>query len=218
LSSGLAGFKVGEPSRQLLAELGPALLAAGTEELRVSYVAPHASKSDPEERQSSPERTIKTRQYIRGREVQMSAVNITLDTLTNEIVEVAADFLPDRGLPAEPALTAEEARAKVEVAMRDTTIDENEKLIFHDTPAHLAYAFEDVGENGGIGGALVWVFSATRAGKPLQANVNAVTGEVIRLRGYFGLLPNRKSYDDSSAVVIHEMDRRCRPASVHFRT
>lgn len=194
LSSGLAGFKVGEPARELLEKLGPALLAAGTEELRVFVVAPHAAKSDPVERQSSPERTIKTRQYIRGREVQMSSVNISLNTQTNEIVEVAADFLPDRALPIDPKLTAAEARAKVEAAMRDTALDTEQKLAFKDAPAHLAYAFEDISENGAVGGALVWVFAVTRAGEPMQASVNAVTGEVIRLRGTFGFLPNRLSY------------------------
>lgn len=200
LGSGLAGFEVGKPSRELLTGLGPALLAAGTEELRVFRVAPHAAKADPVERQSSPERTIKTRQYIRGREVEMSSVNISLNTQTNEIVEVFADFLPDRGLPAEPKLSASEARAKVEGEMRDTALGEEQKLIFRDTPAHLAYVFEDIGPDGPVGGALVWVFQVTRAGDPLQASVNAVTGEVMRLRETFGFLPTRHSYSANNGI------------------
>jgi Zn-dependent metalloprotease len=197
LQSGLAGFKVNEPAKELLEKIGPALLAAGTEELRVFRIAPHAAKADPIERESSPERTVKTRQYIRGREVQLSSVNISLNTQTNEVVHLVANFLPDRGLPHEPKLTAAQARAKVEAAMRDSVLEEEQKLIFQDAPARLAYAFEDIGDDGGIGGALVWVLAATRAGEPLEANVNALTGEVVGLRGTFGFLPNRHSYTAS---------------------
>jgi hypothetical protein len=67
LLSGLAQFKVGQGSKELLQNIGPALLASGTEELRV--------------------------QYIRGREVQDSSLNIVLNQQTNEITLVVANFL-----------------------------------------------------------------------------------------------------------------------------
>ena len=195
LKSGLAGFKVGQPAQELLEKVGPALLAAGTEELRVISVASQAARADPVERQNSPERTVRTVQYIRGREVQMSSVNISLNTHTNQITLVVADFLPDRGLQHEPKLTAAQARAKVEAAMRDSELEEEQRIVFEDAPARLAYAFEDIGDSGGIGGVLVWVFHVSRAGESLEASVSALTGEVIRLRGLLvGFNPNRISY------------------------
>lgn len=69
--------------------------------------------------------------------------------------------------------------------MRDSELADKQKVTFQDAPARLAYAFEDIGENGGIGGALVWVFQALRAGEPIEANVNAIMGEVLWLVGVF---------------------------------
>lgn len=195
LQSGLAGFTVGQPAGELLEKFGPALLSAGTEELRVRRIAPQAAKADPVERANSPERTIRLVQYIRGREVQQSAVNISLNIQTNEVMHLVADFLPDRGIEHEPRLTAAEARAKVEAAMRASVLEDEQRITFENAPAHLAYAFEEIGETGGIGGVLVWVFQVKRGGESLEANVSALTGEVIRLRNLlFAFSPNRISY------------------------
>lgn len=195
LPSGLAQFKVGQASKELLDIIGPALLAAGTEELRVTAIANQAGKADPVERQSSPERAVNFVQYIRGREVQDSSVNIVINQQTNEMTLVNANFLPDRGLPREPKLTAVEARKKVEAAMRGAGLDQSQKVTFQDYPARLAYTFEEIGDNGGIGGALVWVFQVIREGLPAEANVNALTGEIVRLRSFItGFAPNRQSY------------------------
>jgi hypothetical protein len=196
LPSGLAQFKVGQQSRELLDHIAPALLAAGTEELRVSAIAGEAGKADPTERQSSPERAVNLVQYIRGREVQDSSVNVVLNQQTNEITLVVANFLPDRGLPTEPKITAAQARAKVEAAMRDSKLDAKERFTFQDYPASLAYTFEEIDNKGGVGGALVWVFQILREGAPAEANVNALTGEVVRLRSFItAFWPNRNSYN-----------------------
>lgn len=202
LPAGLAGFKVGQSSRELLENIGPALLAAGTEELRVASVATHAGKADAAERASSPERAVNLVQYIRGREVQNSAVNVVLNQQTNEITLVVADFLPDRGLPHEAKLTAAQARAKVEAAMRDSVLDERRKVTFQDHPATLAYAFEEIGDNGGIGGALVWVFQALQDGMPVEVNVNALTGEVLQVRSFVTAALNRDSYTASYSFLV----------------
>lgn len=196
LTKGLAGFKVGEPAKELLEKVGPALLSAGTEELRVTRVYTEAAKADPAERESSPERTVRTRQYIRGREVLLSAVNISLNIQTNEITAVVANFLPDHGLPHEPKLTSAEAQAKIEAAMREGEIEEEQKIVFADAPAHLAYAFEEIRGSYGVGGALVWVFRVARSGshEPLQASVNAVTGEVVRFEALIAGALTRHSY------------------------
>jgi hypothetical protein len=192
LPSGLATFKVNEPAKELLEKISPALLASGTEELRVVNVHREAPKARPD----SPERTVRLDQYIRGREVQGAAVVITLDIQTNEITGIETNFLPDRGLQNEPELTAAQARAKVEAAMRDSGLEEERKIIFEDSPARLAYAFEDFVDGRSIGGVLVWVFQATRLGESLDVVVNSLTGEVIRVRtfvtGFY--FPNRLSY------------------------
>lgn len=181
LQSGLVGLTDKEPAKELLEKIGPALLAAGTEELRVFRVNHKAPRLKPD----SPERTARLVQYIRGREVQHAAVNITLNIQTNEITHVVADFLPDRGLQHEPRFTAAEARAKVEAAMRDSVLEDERRIIFEDSPAHLAYAFEEFGNTGGIGGVLVWVFlGTTKAGEPQEVVINALTGKVVRLQSY----------------------------------
>lgn len=181
LGSGLAGFKVNQPSPELLEKFGPALLAAGTEELRVFRIAGQAAIADPVARAKSPDRTIRFVQYIRGREVLRSAVNISLNTQTHEVTHFVADFLPDRGLEHEPKLTAAAARARVEATMRESVLEEDQRIVFEAAPARLAYAFEEIGDRGGIGGVLVWVFQASRAGESVEASVSASTGEVIRI-------------------------------------
>jgi hypothetical protein len=192
LPSGLAAFKVNEPAKELLEKIGPALLASGTEELRVFNVHRDAPKARPD----SPERTVRFNQYIRGREVQGAAVLITLDIQTNEITGIETNFLPDRGLQDEPRLTAAQARAKVEAAMRDGDLEEERKIIFEDSPARLVYAFEDFVDGRSIGGVLAWVFLATTSGESVDVVVNSLTGEVIRVRTFvIGLYPpNRLSY------------------------
>jgi hypothetical protein len=192
LPSGLDGFKVNEPAKDLLEKIGPALLASGTEELRVFNI----NRKAPIVRRDSPERSVRLDQYIRGREVQGAAVNITLNIQTNEITAIETNFLPDRGLQHEPKLTAAQARAKVEAAMRDSGLEEKRKIIFEDSPARLAYAFEDFVDGRSIGGVLVWVFQATRSGESVDVVVNSLTGEVVRVRSFATgfYFPTRLSY------------------------
>ena len=93
-----------------------------------------------------------------------------------------ADFLPDRGLEHEPRLTAAEAKAKLEAELREIPYQELNPT-FQDTPARLAYTFEQWRSSGGMGGALVWVFPVTYppAGGELQfgeLKVDAATGKI----------------------------------------
>ena len=190
LPSGLATFQLNQPDRELLTRIGPALLAAGTEELRPRRIV----SSAPRVKRDSPERTIKFAQYIRGLEVQGASLVIWLNIQTNEIVRIAADFLPDYGLPREPKFSAAQARAKVEAAIRESVLEEKQKIVFEESSApRLAYAFEDTGDTGGT---LVWLFQATRDGESLEVVVSAVTGEVMRLRSLVNGLyfPLRLSY------------------------
>ena len=140
---------------------------------------------DPElRRQYDSLRTmVRLSEYIRDREVAMSGVNIALDEQTNEVTMVVVGFfLPDRGLKHEPRLTASQARTKLEAELRETPY-QHLKPTFFETPARLAYSFEERGYQGGIGGALVWVFSvalppAGGEGQFAELMADAATGKI----------------------------------------
>lgn len=174
LPTGIAGFKVGEPARELLEVIGPLVLARGTEELRVYSISPA----------HRPEKgtAIHLREFIRGREVVQGLMSIVLDHETNEVTLLSSAFLPDRGLDHEPRLTAADARVELEAQLREVPYQDMNPR-FQDQPARLAYSFEQWGSYGELGGALVWVFSVEfpPAGGELhfgELNVNAVTGKI----------------------------------------
>ncbi|HEY7639238.1 MAG TPA: hypothetical protein VH814_05905 [Steroidobacteraceae bacterium] len=182
LKTGIEGFKVGQPAPELLEKVGPAMLATGREELRVINVT---RASEMPERMPNRRTIVRLGEYIRDREVSLSSVNIALDEQTNEVTMlVVGFFLPDRGLSHEPRLTAAQARAKLEAELRAIPYQEMNPT-FEDTPARLAYSFEQWGSDGGagIGGALVWVFAAQfpPAGDEVQIGnlmVDATTGKI----------------------------------------
>jgi len=113
IAGGIESFKDGEPAPELLRKIGPALLAAGTEELRVWSVNKEAPRAHP----THPERTVGLQQFIRGREVRGSWINVRVNIRTNELTSVTATFLPDRGLDHEPRLTAAAAMKKLEAEL-----------------------------------------------------------------------------------------------------
>jgi hypothetical protein len=176
LPSGVAGFQVDQPARELLEKIGPLLLATGTEELRVLAV-------DRQGPQGPAGGTfVRMGEFIRGLEVVQAYVNIVLDERTNEIILLYADFLPDRGLEHEPRLSAAEARQKLEAELREVPY-QNSHASLYDTPPHLAYTFEQWGKSGGLGGALVWVFHAEfppagGEGQFRDVNADAATGKM----------------------------------------
>ncbi len=176
LKTGITGFQVGQPAAELLEKLGPALLATGTEELRVAHVHRDAPKLKPD----SPERSIRFDQFIRGRQVRTGSVKITFNIQTNEVMAFGADFLPDRGLDHKPKLTEDRARAKAEILMRKSPFAGAVVTFSDETAPYLAYAFEELGEFGVVGGALVWVFQAkTEWDEWTEVNISAATGESI---------------------------------------
>jgi len=191
LSTGIEGFQVDQPApAELVEKLGPLLDATGSEELRVATVAEHAGKADPAERAASADRAIRLVEFIRGREVRQTWVNIMLNIRTNEVTLLNSNFLPDRGLDHQPSLTAAEAKAKVEARMGESSTVElasgyRAKIAFNDTPAELAYDFETAWGFRPARGMLVWVFGATGVDhvQHYQVSVSAATGEVIALHG-----------------------------------
>jgi hypothetical protein len=172
LPTGIEGFQVDQPApADLFKKIGPLLLARGTEELRVSRINRQGLIRGT---------TIHLREFIRGREVVNAWVQIILNEETNEVMHLLADFLPDRGLEHEPRLTAAEARMRLDTELREIAYRE---LTLFDTPARLAYSFEQWGSRGGIGGALVWAFSvryppAGGEGRFAEVMIDAASGEI----------------------------------------
>lgn len=175
LRSGIEGLKVGQPAPEILEAIGPALLARGTEELRVRMM----------DRDISGDIVIKLDVFISGREVKWSHVNIVLNESTNEVTAVYATFMPDRGLDHEPRLSPDEAKAKAGTELRASLRQQlggaDAEVSFGDE-AELAYEFEEAGTYVILGGALVWMFSVDV--KPHgggQVSVDAATGKIIRM-------------------------------------
>lgn len=183
IESGLGAFQLDQSAPAVIEKLGPALLAAGTEELRVRRIHSANSQSFMPELQQT-EGTVRFRQYIRGHEVLLGWVNISIDEATGEITSLAANFLPDRGLPQEPKLNSGKARQMLESRLREDAADDV-VIKFSDVPPKLAYTFESLEDGEGKGGALVWVFELSRSNlatlEHILASVNAINGEVIRL-------------------------------------
>lgn len=182
LESGIEGFVVDQPApAEVLQKLGPYLEAAGSEELRVAAVIETLGEADLVERWQSP-RTIRLVEFIQGREVRQSSVNITLNAWTHEVTLLNANFLPDRGLSQKARLTRAQARAKAETQqLRDIP----GPLALDEASARLAYDSGPGGTFGRSGGQLVWVFEARRFGsdEPYELSVSSATGKVIRTRG-----------------------------------
>ncbi|HWN06362.1 MAG TPA: hypothetical protein VNO53_04280 [Steroidobacteraceae bacterium] len=91
-------FREGSIIYGLLEALGPALLATGREDLVVTR-----------NEHSSSSRDIRTEQTIRGLPVVDGRVAVSIDEKSGEVLYVGAAFLPDRGLPKKPRLTAAQA-------------------------------------------------------------------------------------------------------------
>jgi hypothetical protein len=181
LPAGAAGFKVGESAPEVLEKLGPVLLARGTEELRVWSITTAAEMpaSLPIRRRT----VIKMVEYIRGRQVHSSSVNLGLDPRTNEVMLMLADFVPDRGLEHKPRLSEPQARAKLEML-----IHEGEQAVMNYTlqgTGRLAYTFQEWGTfGGGLGAVLVWLFPVVSSvpeqgeGSFGELGVDAATGQI----------------------------------------
>jgi hypothetical protein len=185
--AGIDGFQVGQPApAEVLQKIGPLLCAAGTEELRVANVHRQPPRADPTR---YAERTIRLEQFIRGREVRLAFVFIRLNIETNEVLMINANFLPDRGIDHLPRLPPGQAKAKA-AAQMPWALDQHlgsaaRKFRFDDHPAHLAYEIEEAGF-APVRGVLVWVFSVyVESDGWYQVHVDASTGKIVALFGYF---------------------------------
>jgi hypothetical protein len=177
LPPGAADLKVDQPAPEILETIGPALLARGTEELRVRSIGRRFG-----------EIVIKLDEFMEGREVAYGGVDVAVNEQTNQVTGVWAYFMPDRGLDHVPQLFADEAKAKAGTTLRASLEAiglKDAEVAFGDAPAHLRYEFEEMGSvaSGGVnGGALVWVFSAyVKSHGWCQVMVDAATGNVVRV-------------------------------------
>lgn len=100
LANVIERLEVGEPAPEILRKFQDILLATGDETLTVSLV--HLDRS---------EYLLRFDQYISGRPVVHGGLGVTVDAETGLVRDMGAHFLPDRGLPREPALSPEEASA-----------------------------------------------------------------------------------------------------------
>ena len=177
-------FKVDETAPKAMEGFGPVVLAAGTEELRVKRVHDPQGWLGPDGNSRPPERTIKFEQYIRGRPVLMGWANISVSEATGEVTEFVSHFLPDRGLPAEPTISAAIATEKLLAGMRVAAGRDDVELILGDEPPWLGYTFRTIDDQGAGSGELIWVITVTsKSGNTVQhlrALVSATNGEVLR--------------------------------------
>jgi hypothetical protein len=177
LPPGVADLKVDQPAHGILEAIGPALLARGTEELRVRFIS-----------RQFGEIVVKLDEFMQGREVAHGGVNVAVNERTNQVTGVWAFFMPDRGLDHVPQLFADDAKAKAGTTMRasfEKMSMPDAEVTFGDSPAYLRYEFEKMGSEagGGVnGGALVWVFSAyIKSHSWGEVLVDAATGNVVRV-------------------------------------
>lgn len=183
VSSGL--FTNGAATSEVIEKFGAAVLATGTEELRVTRIHKPQAWLGPDGNPGAAERTIKFDQYIRGRPVLLGWANISVKESSGEVTSFVSHFLPDRGLPSEPQVSSSAAVELLVERMRAETGGKPVELIVSDTPPSLAYAFETIGDQGAGSGDLVWVVEITRKDSQslqhLRASISATTGEVLRL-------------------------------------
>lgn len=180
LATRIEDFQVGQPAPpDFLAKIGPLLCANGTEELRVRSVP----LAEPDKQ---AQRTIHFEEFIRGRKVFRSSVDIRLNVETNEVAMIDATFLPDRDMDPVARLTVEQAKAKavtgLSQALSEKLGPKERQFTFRDKPAQLMYDIEQSG-SAPTRGVLVWELSAANVAtnERYEVHVNAATGTIVRM-------------------------------------
>lgn len=167
-------LKVGDSAAEILNVLAPALLATGSESLRVTHI----------NNMLSGDLVIKTEQFIRDIPVRYATVNLQVDPATGTIELVRADFVPDRGLPGTPEVSAAEA---VAILLKELSADPRREDMPDEAGVGeptLAYAPGTSGriDNSGRFGRLVWCISFGRVTSREEAWVDAIEGTVVAVR------------------------------------
>ncbi len=171
-------WKVGMAApAELLNRIGPLLLAAGGESVRIRYI----DRDPPPPGTKSFGIVVRFVQHIHDRPVRSSTVNVAIDPGTGEVTWITSNFLPDRGLAREPKITGDTAKQALLAELANNK-KSSQDMSFIDQPA-LAYSFEEhVGGERGGGGRLVWVVPYSSPGENWEATVDALDGKVLSIQ------------------------------------
>lgn len=104
LSSRARGLKKGEDASEILQKFKDVLLATGSETLKVSGIQMSAT---------GRHRYLTTDQFISGIPVLYGSVSLRFEEGSGLVDTLGASFLPDRGLPRQAKLSAEDAAKRV---------------------------------------------------------------------------------------------------------
>jgi hypothetical protein len=147
LSRQTRDLRAGEDASELLQKFKDALLATGSETLKVGV---------NDLRQIG--RTIRTDQFIGGIPVLYGQVSVVVDDATGLVNMLSATFLPDRGLPRQPKISATEAATLAEQQLVKSGIAKPGSV--KTSAPTLAYAGTHPDS---MGGHLVWAVPASYA-------------------------------------------------------
>ena len=171
--------------KSVLAQIRIILLAEGTEELtlaRQPQVQAHL-------------RDIQFKQSIRGIPVSDSNVVLTVDDRTGKVAMISANFLPDRGLPREPKLTASAAvSAAVDWVQKQYELETK----IRGEPV-LSYRIGHV-DSDAPSARLVWTVALEATSLQLAAVVvDALDGSIVATRAATGI--TREVYNSNGSTV-----------------
>jgi hypothetical protein len=193
-------LKAFDPVPQLLALLGPLLLARGTESLQILNNVVHDPLPERADLRHLVRRRIDLLQSIRGIPViphamSVARIEIEADPVSGEITRISGRFLPDWGLPTEPKISAKEAIERrfardlgvvpfeqgTSSGIVASVCTERGNIEFSDSPPTLAYVFGPPGPGWipGEFGRLVWRITYFDGCDWLETWVDAVDGTVI---------------------------------------
>jgi len=180
---------VGDSAPGLLSLIKPALLARGTETLTVT----HNKIVGYNRVMGSDERVIKLEQSIRGIPVKSANVALSVDSKSGVISVVTANFLPDRGLPQKPGISASQAIASV---MKEISAGGSEAPTPNISPQSpkLAYVFGSSIGKPDLPGGLVWCVEFDDGQELKEALVDTVDGNVVAIRQLSRSLLSRSVY------------------------
>jgi hypothetical protein len=105
LSTHARSLKNGEDAAEILQSFKDVLLAAGSETLKVSGIQMSAT---------GRHRYVTTAQFINGIPVLYGSVSLRFEEGSGLVDSLGASFLPDRGLPRQPKLSATDAAKMVQ--------------------------------------------------------------------------------------------------------
>lgn len=173
---------VGTPSDDILPLVADILLANGTESLEVTE----------SERAYGSARNLSLSQSIRGIPVLDGLVSMEYETSTREVSVLAANFLPDRGLPRTPRLSARNAEAALRRALAIAEALEPASVRVA-KGTRLGYFVDHYNP---VPAQLVWAMEAYVHGERELFYVDALTGLVAHRRSLVSHPPPRSQSPD----------------------